>query len=437
MANLYKKSLLALFISSSLLLSACNDDHSSSNSNNNSSGNTEKPFQYVNYVAESGYINSQNEPIDILENASSISVMKYKMPNVSGQNAEATALIMYPKGEVPAGGWKVVVWEHGTLGVGDSCAPSKAPFNDRVKPMSEELLAEGYVVIGIDYEGLGTPGIHPYLNIESEANSAIYAMKAFKERYGNKVNGDWMSVGQSQGGQASLGTAEYANNDLHYKGAVAGAPASNLDFIIGTVAPAALSNIEQQEIAFNVPLEQRTSVGAYATLLSYAAYAAVGIKAYEPSFNYLPMFEGRSQQIAQLAEGTNGEDGLCLPDMVNAYRDEIVTFMREDSSRKVMDFPGISSHELANNPTLQNFLNEVSQPGKKPIDKPILVIQGEADTNVPHAVTKMMVDGLKKISVNNQDITMISVPGAGHTQAIDWKRAELVAFIKKHMPYTQ
>ena len=416
-----------------MLLTACND----SNDSSNSSGNVEKPIQYTNYVSESGYINSQNESIDMLENADRISIMKYRMPNVSGQNAEATALIMYPKGEAPVGGWKVVVWEHGTLGVGDSCAQSKAPFNNRVKPMSEELLAAGYVVIGIDYEGLGTPGIHPYLNIESEANSAIYAVKAFKERYGVKVHGDWMSVGQSQGGQASLGTAEYANNDLNYKGAVAGAPASNLDFIIGTVAPTALANIEQQEIAYNIPLENRTSVGAYATLLSYAAFAAVGIKAYEPNFNYIPMFEGRSQEIAKLAEGTNGEDGLCLSDMVNAYRSEIVKFMQEDSSRKVMDFPGISLNELQNNPTLQYFLNEVSQPGKKPIDKPILVIQGEADTNVPHAVTQMMVEGLKQISVNNQDITMISVPGAGHTEAIDWKRAELVEFIKKHMPYTQ
>lgn len=75
------------------------------------------------------------------------------------------------------------------------------------------------VIIAPDYEGLGTPGMHPYLNLKSEANSAIYAMKAYKERYGNQINGQWMSVYQSQGGHASLGTADLSE-DANYKGAV-------------------------------------------------------------------------------------------------------------------------------------------------------------------------------------------------------------------------
>lgn len=73
-----------------------------------------------------------------------------------------------------------------------------------------------------DYEGLGTPGVHPYLNLSSEAKSALAAVKAVKEHYGAQLKGDWMSIGQSQGGHASLGTAEFANTDASYKGAVAG-----------------------------------------------------------------------------------------------------------------------------------------------------------------------------------------------------------------------
>ncbi|MXG06404.1 alpha/beta hydrolase, partial [Escherichia coli] len=135
----------------------------------------------------------------------------------------------------------------------DSCAPSNNVLNPRFRILAETLLAAGYVVVAPDYEGLGTAGIHPYLNLASEAKSAISAMQAVKDRYGTQLNGAWMSVGQSQCGQASIGTAEYANADVSYKGAVAGAPASSLGKIILEVAPAALANIEQAEVANNVP----------------------------------------------------------------------------------------------------------------------------------------------------------------------------------------
>jgi hypothetical protein len=107
-----------------------------------------------------------------------------------------------------------------------------------------------------------------------------------------------MSAGQSQGGQASLGTAEYANADATYKGAVAGAPASSLGKIILEVAPTALAGIELKEIAAGVPLANRVSVDSYATLLAYAALTVVGIKAYEPRFNYRDIFQERAKSLA-------------------------------------------------------------------------------------------------------------------------------------------
>ncbi|WP_406842908.1 hypothetical protein, partial [Acinetobacter baumannii] len=36
------------------------------------------------------------------------------------------------------------------------------------------------------------------------AKSALAAVKAVKEHYGAQLKGDWMSIGQSQGGHASL-----------------------------------------------------------------------------------------------------------------------------------------------------------------------------------------------------------------------------------------
>ncbi|MDC4477447.1 alpha/beta hydrolase, partial [Acinetobacter baumannii] len=149
-----------------------------------------------------------------------------------GKTATATAMVLFPKATQPKDGYRVVVWEHGTVGVGDGCAPSKNAINPRFKILAESLLAAGYVIVAPDYEGLGTPGVHPYLNLSSEAKSALAAVKAVKEHYGAQLKGDWMSIGQSQGGHASLGTAEFANTDASYKGAVAGAPASSLGTII-------------------------------------------------------------------------------------------------------------------------------------------------------------------------------------------------------------
>ncbi len=178
------------------------------------------------YVSESTYSE------DTLTTAASIKVMTYNMENVQGQTAKATALVMFPKVAPPTDGYRVVVWEHGTVGGGDDCAPSKNVIHPRFKILANTLLAAGYVIVAPDYEGLGTSGVHPYLNLSSAANSAIAAVKAVKEHYGTQLNGAWMSIGQSQGGHASLGTAEFANTDTTYKGAVAGAPASSLGQII-------------------------------------------------------------------------------------------------------------------------------------------------------------------------------------------------------------
>ncbi|QEK35147.1 alpha/beta hydrolase family protein [Acinetobacter johnsonii] len=412
---------LALTVAVSMLsLTACNDDDDSPASN-----------QKQTYVSESAYSE------DTLTTAASIKVMTYNMENVQGQTAKATALVMFPKVAPPTDGYRVVVWEHGTVGVGDSCAPSNNMIHPRFKILADSLLAAGYVVVAPDYEGLGTPGIHPYLNLSSAAKSALSAVQAAKDHYGKQLNGAWMSVGQSQGGHASLATAEYANTDATYKGAVAGAPASSLGKIILEVAPAALADIEARETAANVPLAYRTSVDTYATLLAYAALTGVGIKAYEPRFNYQDIFQSRAKSLAEFAEGSTGDNGLCLDNdndpslsLINKFKDDIIQFMTANPDKKVMDYPGLDTSVFATNETVKNFLIS-SQPGTKRIDKPVYVIQGTADTNVPYPITQALVANLK--TLGSPDVTLDPVIGASHTQAIICRNAEAVDFIQTHM----
>jgi hypothetical protein len=41
--------------------------------------------------------------------------------------AVSTAAVFVPRGAAPAGGWPVIAWAHGTVGLGDDCTPSALP----------------------------------------------------------------------------------------------------------------------------------------------------------------------------------------------------------------------------------------------------------------------------------------------------------------------
>ncbi len=164
--------------------------------------------------------------------AAESSILTYKMLGQSGQEVQATSLVFTPNTPPPVGGWPIVVWAHGTTGVADACAPSKAALADSTKDLISKLLAAGYVVVAPDYEGLGTPGIHPFLNVKSEAFSitdAVVAARNYLSQRNLLTSKKWLTIGHSQGGHAALGAAQYASRaQLDYKGTVAVAPASNL-----------------------------------------------------------------------------------------------------------------------------------------------------------------------------------------------------------------
>jgi pimeloyl-ACP methyl ester carboxylesterase len=121
---------------------------------------------------------------------------------VSGQ-------VYIPKGTPPEGGWPLLAWAHGTVGVADSCAPSWNRAPEVYKNYLNRWLEQGYAIVATDYEGLGTPGLHPYLTKRSEAYGVLDSIRSvIGERYpiANKV----IVAGQSQGGGAAFATAGFA-----------------------------------------------------------------------------------------------------------------------------------------------------------------------------------------------------------------------------------
>lgn len=147
---------------------------------------------------------------------------------VAGQGMTAVSgAVFLPEGEAPKGGWPIVAWAHGTVGVADVCAPSWAGRSERDVRYLNTWLDQGYAVVASDYQGLGVPGPHPYLNARAEAYSVLDAVRAALQLelpLANRV----VIIGQSQGGGATIASAGYAPiyaPDINVVGAVAtGAP---------------------------------------------------------------------------------------------------------------------------------------------------------------------------------------------------------------------
>ncbi|MEU4414803.1 lipase family protein [Nocardia salmonicida] len=132
----------------------------------------------------------------------------------------------------------------GTQGQGDACAPSKTagPLLGYTPPLGltagyempaiELLAARGFAVVVTDYHGLGTPGVHDWLNREASAHAVLDAARAAKNLHLATITPTapiaiW---GYSQGGGAAAAAAElqprYAP-ELDVRGTFAGAPPAN------------------------------------------------------------------------------------------------------------------------------------------------------------------------------------------------------------------
>ncbi|MFK8049418.1 MAG: lipase family protein [Halioglobus sp.] len=134
--------------------------------------------------------------------------------------------LFLPEGTPPEGGWPLLAWTHGTVGVADICAPSWNGRQSRDTTYLNYWLANGYAIVASDYQGLGTPGTHPYLATRPEAYSNLDAIRAV-QRSDFPVSDAVVLFGQSQGGGAALATGGFAQSyapELDVRGIVATGP---------------------------------------------------------------------------------------------------------------------------------------------------------------------------------------------------------------------
>ncbi|EYT62698.1 lipase [Dietzia sp. UCD-THP] len=134
----------------------------------------------------------------------------------------------------------------GTQGMADHCAPSKTfqnLANVRTDPpgvgfgyeliQAYAFLARGYAVAMTDLEGLGTPGLHSYVNREASARAVLDLARTAPQIPGADIGPSPRTVfsGYSQGGGAVAAAAElhpqYAP-EVNLVGTAAGSPPADL-----------------------------------------------------------------------------------------------------------------------------------------------------------------------------------------------------------------
>ncbi|MEV6643493.1 lipase family protein [Amycolatopsis sp. NPDC051371] len=176
------------------------------------------------------------DPVKLIKADAGVQRIMYRSTDTHGSPIAVTGTVLTPRTAWHGSGARPIVsYAVGTQGEGDDCAPSKALAAgfEYEGPFIAGLLARGYGIVVTDYEGLGTPGDHTYVNRASEGHAVLDAIRAAQRlpEAGLPDDGPVAIAGYSQGGGASAAAAElqpgYAP-ELKLKGAYAGAVPADL-----------------------------------------------------------------------------------------------------------------------------------------------------------------------------------------------------------------
>ena len=300
----------------------------------------------------------------------------YRSTDTSGKPIAVSGLVSIPKGKAPKGGWPVISWSHGTTGIADACAPSRdsatSPvrgYVEYVHPVLNAWIKAGYAVVRSDFQGLGTPGLHPYLVGHSEANGAIDIVRAARGLDAG-VGRTWVSAGHSQGGQAALFAAADGPSrapELQLKGVAAFAPASHI-------------------------LEQVNAAKAFTTPSGLSGLGALFVGGIDATGKAKPADILTPAALALYPQ----VDTTCLPQLTAATSWGGIApanILRED-----VDLTAARSVLAAMNPALK-------------LKVPLLLVQGDADTTV----FKPFTDQLEtELAAKGDQVTYDVIKGVDH-----------------------
>lgn len=316
----------------------------------------------------------------------------YSTTDQHNSPAVSTAAVFVPKGEAPPGGWPVIAWAHGTVGLGDDCTPSAQPRSARDNEYLSHWLDQGYVVVGSDYTGLGTPGLMSYLNSVATAHAIIDSVIA-AHHMNLPLSPKWALVGQSQGGAAAVASARWATefskgSGLDYRGVVATGTPANIDDVIITAGP---------------DMVLPPGLGPIAS--AYTAYILAGFRELRPDVHSVLTPAGLT--AADQAET------LCTAPLSAAVAG--------------LTPPQFFSAPLASLPGMRGALADFMGTPVTGYDRPIFLGVGLKDRDVPPSSTLKFADQLK---ANGQDVALYVYPEDDHSSTVLTSMADSTPFLQ-------
>jgi pimeloyl-ACP methyl ester carboxylesterase len=296
--------------------------------------------------------------------------------------------LFLPKGEAPAGGFPLIAWAHGTVGVADVCAPSNTARSDRDTKYLNHWLSQGYAIVASDYQGLGTPGGHPYLATRPEAYSVLDSVRAVQSDPNLKLSKSVVLVGQSQGGGGAFATAGEAASyapEIDIRGTVA----TGTPYFTNDTAPA------------------ERDPNAVSGVFAYTLYIMYLVEQVDPSFklaDYIsdkakPVLETTRTQCLMPAWNQIEADGLK---QANA-------FLKDPTPAMTKQFPLMTYSTLK-------------------LKGPVFMGTGGKDQDVPPpGQERLFNDACKAGSVIEHHV----YPALNHSETVNGSLADSTPFVKK------
>jgi pimeloyl-ACP methyl ester carboxylesterase len=384
---------LVVALALTVAASACGSSGTGAGAPSSTTSTTATPATTTSAAAPSG--DAFYQPPDPLPTGAPGAVIwKAPMPDVAGSHVvkvlyhsrsatdadvAVSGLVYIPPGTPPAGGWPVLAVAHGTTGLGDQCAPSRTPSGPAEAALIS-FLGTPFVVAITDYEGLGTPGVHPYLVGHSEGHAVLDSARAARAVAGASAAKETLVFGHSQGGGATLWAAELAPTyapEQDVIGAVAGAPAAELP-----------------------------SIGLLGSTpnFGFLFMAAAGFKAAFPELDLTTVFTAKG--VAAVEQAAKG----CAEILSAVAGQNPGDYVSGDISRT----PGFADKLLA------------ETPGTIPTTVPIFMYHGEADEIVPVAASAAVLQ--RMCAAGGFTVERKTYPGGTHVGVIPLALADIKAW---------